>query len=692
MTRTISLDTLTPRETARIMEEFARQKQRADDHYTSRIEPLLCHRRDVCRASREHYRAKFPRLSESSDWTSRDVKTTIDWILPLLLEAFCSSDDAVSVQGVGAEDDERARRVQALLKYQIERKNRYFGFLHSVLRSALEVNLGIGKVYWHREETYTPREIILRADDRPAWDALRSQARARTIRITGLTPLDAKHSAHRITYDEIRTTANHPVLEYLPPSEFRYTPDGLTIRDARFQAHRKIVTADYLKRREQSGIYRNVDRALDHAGTPRFTSFDTSTDPARAYNLYAGEGGANRRVELYEGYLSVDYNGDGIAENIIVHAVGNIPLRIAANEFEEAPFFTCSGEFDPNASFGETGFADNLEQLQDLKTALVRQIIINIAKNNAPRQFIDERTVDMDALLAGDEYIPVSGELATSIYCPPPLPLSNATMELVQYAQTEIEAQSGATRYNQGLDAASLNKTATGITAIMGASDKRVRLLARQIAEDFLIPLFRFLIRLNQKFLDNGTLVRLLGEDIRIEQGDLDLDYDLIVSVGQGLGTKEAQVECLSAIIEKLYPILTTQGIVTKQNWYQVSKELLERLGIRNTARFLTEETPAQEALAQPQALQQTPAKAKQQAQTLAQAQAKQTQQAQAIAQAQQAQAITQAQAIAQAQALQAQQAQTQAIAQAKQAQALQAQQAQAQAIAQAKQAQAMQG
>ena len=639
MTRTISLDTLTPLEISRIMEEFARQKQRADDHYTSHVEPLLCHRRDVCRAGRDHYRTKFPRLSESSDWTSRDVKTTIDWILPLLLEAFCSSDDAVSVQGVGSEDDERARRVQALLKYQIERKNRYFGFLHSVLRSALEVNLGIGKVYWHREEVTTPRETILAASDRTAWDKLRAKARARTIRITGLVPLDAKHSAHRITYDEVRTTANHPVLEYLPPSEFRYTPDGLTIRDARFQAHRKIVTADYLKRRQQSGIYRNVDRAIDHAGTPHYTSFDTSGDPARAHNIYFADEGAHRRIELYEGYLSVDYDGDGIAENVIVHAVGDIPLRIAANEFEEAPFFTCSAEFDPNASFGETGFADNLEQLQDLKTALVRQIIINIAKNNAPRQFIDERTVDMDALLAGDEYIPVSGELAASIYCPPPLPLSNATMELVQYAQSEIEAQSGSTRYNQGLDAASLNKTATGITAIMGASDKRVRLLARQIAEDFLIPLFRFLIRLNQKFLDRGTLVRLLGEDIRIEDGDLDLDYDLIVNIGQGLGTKEAQVECLSAIIEKLYPLLTAQGIVTKQNWYHLAKELLERLGIRNTNRFLTESTPAEQGTAQAQAMQQ--------AQAIAQAkQAQAVQQAQAIAQAKQAQAVQQAQAM----------------------------------------------
>ena len=646
MSRDINLSNLSAEETARIMEEFRRQKRRAEDHYATQVEPLLIHRRDVCRASREHYRAKFPRLSESSDWTSRDVKTTIDWILPLLLEAFCSSDDAVSVQGVGAEDDAAARRVQALLKYQIERKNRYFGFLHSVLRSALEVNLGIGKVYWHREETSSPQDKIIANRDRAAWDTLREKARQGTIRITALTPLAHRRDCCRVSYEDIRLSANHPVLEYLPPSEFRYTPDGLTIADAQFQAHRKIVSVDYLKRREKSGIFTNVDEALRSASAPLYTAFDYEGDPARANAISFASEGANRRVELYEGYLDVDYDGDGIAEKVIVHAVGDVPLRIAANEFGEAPFFTCSAEHDPNASFGETGFADNLEQLQDLKTALVRQVIINIAKNNAPRQFIDERTVDMDALLAGDEYIPVSGELAASVYCPPPLPLSSATMELVKYAQAEIEAQSGSTRYNQGLDADSLNKTATGITTIMGAADKRVRLLARQIAEEFLIPLFRFLIRLNQKFLDQGTLIRLLGEDIRIDRGDLDLDYDLIINVGQGLGSKEAEVECLSALLQKLYPILASQGIVTKQNWYQAAKELLERLGIRNTARFLTEEDPA---AAQAQA-------AQMQAQQMQQAQAMQAAQAQAAQM--QAQSMQAAQVQQAAQAMQARQMQ----------------------------------
>lgn len=639
----ISLSTLTPREINRIMEEFRRQKNRAEDHYTSRIEPHLKHRRNICLADRDHYRTKFPRLAEYSDWTSRDVKTTIDWILPLLLEAFCSSEDAVTIQGVGPEDDESARRVQALLQYQLERKNHYFTFLSNVLRSALEVNLGIGKVYWHRDEVTTPHQLILTPHNTTDQQALRQAIRQGTCRIRHIQELSS--GEHLIHYDHITTRSNHPILEYLPPSEFRYTPDGLTIGDAQFQAHRKIVTVDYLRRQEKQGIYQNVTQAIAHASAPLATAFDHIADPARADSL-TDTHGANRRLELYEGYLAVDYNGDGIAEHLIIHAIGDTPLRIAPNDLGQAPFFTCIAEPDPNASFSENGLADNLEQLQDLKTALVRQIIINIAKNNAPRQFIDERTVDMDALLAGDEYIPVSGELASSIYSPPPLPLSAATTELIQYAQTELESQSGSTRYNQGLDAASLNHTATGITTIMGAADKRIRHLARSIAESFLIPLIRYLIRLNQKFLPDNTLCRLLDTTITINRTDLDPDYDLIVSVGQGLGTKEAEAQYLTILLEKLYPILAREGIIRRDNWYQTAKELLEKLGIRNTGRFLTEPDPAQrqaehtqlQAAATLQTLQaQTALTQAIQAQANAQAQATQTQAVQG--QAMQAQA-----------------------------------------------------
>ena len=51
---------------------------------------------------------------------------------------------------------------------------------------------------------------------------------------------------------------------------------------------------------------------------------------------------ASMEVELYEGYLQVDYNNDGIYENIIVHAIGDEPIRIATNDFDFPPFFVAN--------------------------------------------------------------------------------------------------------------------------------------------------------------------------------------------------------------------------------------------------------------------------------------------------------------------------------------------------------------
>ena len=160
-------------------------------------------------------------------------------------------------------------------------------------------------------------------------------------------------------------------------------------------------------------------------------------------------------------------------------------------------------------------------------------------------------------------------------------------MTLVQYAQNEIESQSGSTRYNQGLDSSSLNRTATGISAIMGASDKKIKLLARLAAETAWIPIVKFLILLCQKFVDDGQMIRLADESIPIRREEISIDYDLIVNVGRGASSKEMQIQYLMVLMQQLYPKLEMVGIVNPQSWYNVTKELLEVMGIRSTEKYL---------------------------------------------------------------------------------------------------------
>ena len=458
----LSLDTLSEEEKDKILRSFQNCRTIADNHYTKVVEPEILRRRNIYEASPEHYDKIFPQLSETSRWCSKDIKTTCEWILASLIEVFTGSDDPLSVKGVNVEDDAVANKIQQLIRYQLEKKNDYYQFCLSELKFALSENFAVAKVWWKREEKRTPMEVMLDLNDDAAILAMVNEVVSRNIEITKMSDIEEASDFMKVEYDEVVVKANHPVVEYIPSSELRYTPDAANLQDCKFVAQRKVVRGDYLKRRELDGIYKNVDKAIEEfgRGNTKATVLDVKNDQDRAdlKGQPSDSDNASKEVELYEAYLWVDYNNDGIFENIIVHAVGNHLLRVVKNDFEFPPFFICCSEYDPNAVFNKNSFADNLEQLQDLKTAVMRQIITNVAKNNAPRIFVNEQGLDMDALMAGDEIIPTQGDPTTKVFVPPSLPLSSISMEVVNYAQTEIEARSGSTRYNQGLDSNALNK------------------------------------------------------------------------------------------------------------------------------------------------------------------------------------------------------------------------------------------
>lgn len=583
----VSLDTLKPAEVDKIMKAFTSGRDAADNFYKSTIEPKIIKRIDIYDASKALYKRKFPRLSESSDWISRDVKTTIDWLIPSLIEVFTGSDDPVDIQGVNTEDDDKAKRIQQLIKYFVQRKNNFFVFMYSLIKEGLKTNFGIAKVSWKRDEERVGITVIMaRIEQLPEMIMLHQSGK---IELHDIDPITETGDLFKVSYEEIRIKTNIPVLENLPPSELRFTPEARSIHEAKFVAHRKIVKGDYLKRKENEGIYRNVDGAIEENGDVDYTNLDKRNNPGYKTNYTKKDDNdnASKDIELYEAYLKVDYNNDGVYENLIVHAVGETPLRITENTFEMPPFFIFSPEYDSYGIFSDGSFADILEQLQDLKTALIRQVIIAVAKNNIPQKFVDLSKVDVAAMEDGDEIVDAGNMPQQNIFIPPQAPISPLTMELVQYSQNEIEAQSGSTRYNQGLDSNSLNKTATGINAIMGAADKKIRLIARLLAETTWIPLIKFLILLCQKFLEQEQVIRLENENVVVNKNELDIDYDLIVNVGQGAGTKEASIQQMMILLQQLYPKLEQLGVVDENSWYNMVKKLLEKMGMRDVTAYL---------------------------------------------------------------------------------------------------------
>ena len=585
----VSLETLTDEERKKIMNAYTQCRDVAKNYYLETIQPALIKRKDIYDALPKLYRKKFPELSELTDWVSKDVKTAIDWMIPALIDVFCGTDDPCDIRGVDLNDDLAARKLQSIIKYQVNKKNNYFVFLINMLREGLITNEGVAKVYWNRDESREEMEVWIDETNLAEYIqmAQMGQIEIKELEMMGENGL----VGGRIKFDKITVHFNAPVLENMSPSELRFTPDGRTLQESKFVAQRKIVKGDYLKRKESEGVFSNVDKAIKEAGDSAWTEYDRKRNDwldSTGISSLSDNDSASKLVELYEAYIDVDYNNDGVLEKLIVHAVGDTPVSIQENTFRNVPFFIFSPEQDPYSPFGKVSVADALEQLQDLKTALIRQMIIAIGKNNRPQRFVNTSKVDMDSLLDGDEIIPVLiCDLSPAFFFMSLIPLDPATMTMIEYTQNEVESQSGSTKYNQGLDSNSLNKTASGINAIMGAADKKLRLIARVFAETAWVPILKHIIKLNQQFLDPYQQFRLDEQMVSIAPEELDIDYDLTVNTGQGAATKEAQMNYLIMLMQQLFPTLQQMGIANEVSWYEATKDLLEKMGIRNVQTYL---------------------------------------------------------------------------------------------------------
>ena len=622
-TEDISLDTLKKKEIDKIMRSFEKGKDVANQYFDGTIRPKLQERKQMYLATKEHYENKFPRLSETSNFCSRDVKTTIKWMLPSLEEPFLGTDDPVDIRAVNINDDQKAKKVQQLLKYQLQRKNAYPTFIESAWKDALKYNWCVAKVWWRREEDRTRYKQMVSSDNYDFVTLLLQEESAGNAEIIEVKPLKDAPDIFVVTFDKITVTANYPVVQYMSPDELRYTPDGRSVQDAKFIAHRKLVNGDYLKQKEAEGIYKNVDKAMKEYENsvgdtrPDELQVESNSELETIGEKLSDDDLASKQFELYEAYMKVDYNNDGRFENVIVHVIGETPIRIANNDMNMAPFFHFAVEADPINAFNEhEGFTDDLEQQQDLKTAVFRQVITNVAKNNAPRTFVNN-SVDVDALINNDEVVvcDTAENPATQVYANAQLPISPLSMQVIEYAQNEIEAQSGSTRYNQGLDSNSLNKTATGITAILGSAEKRMKQMSRMFAENFIVPIFKYIILLDQKYMDQEQIIRLTNENIVITKDELNIDYDLIINVGLGPGTKEAQIQYLMVMINQIYPQLAQAGLITPKSWFNIISELLEKMGIRNVQNYILDPDSPEAAQFQQEQQQKAEAAAQQQMQ-----------------------------------------------------------------------------
>ncbi len=545
-----------------------------------------------------------------SQVVSTDVSDTIETILPNLLRIFTASDQVVKCEPVKSEDVPLAEQATNYINYIFNKDNNGFSILYTWFKDALLEKNGIVKVYWDEsesieQETYenlNDQEYQLLLDD----DNVEIVEEESFVDEAGKKLLDdavAFAEQQGQTIEDIPTPKLHNCIikrtskggkvkvENVPPEEFLIQRTAKSIEDATFVAHRVMKTrSDLIEMGFDREVVENLPTSnnilLNNERLTRLSDIDQTP-------LNEGSEDATQDIEIYECFVKTDYDGDGIAELRKVIVAGESGYEILSNmPCDNIPFCSLTPIPMPHRFYGRS-VSELVEDVQLVKSTVMRQLLDNMYLTNNNRVAIMDGMVNLDDLLTSRP----GGVVRTK---QPPsqvmLPMQSQTISqqafpLLEYLDTVRETRTGVTRYAQGLDADSLNKTATGINTLMTQTQMRMELIARVFAETGIKDLFKRIFELTCKYQDKERIVELNNQFVPVKPTEWRNRYNISITVGLGSGSKEQQIMMLNNILERQLQAFQLQGnrefpMVSLKNIYNSLAKIIENAGLKNVENY----------------------------------------------------------------------------------------------------------
>lgn len=563
-----------------------------------------------------------------SQVVSSDVADTIEWMVPALMKIFTAGDDVVTFEPQGKEDEEAAKQATEYNNFIFMRQNKGFFVLQTMFKDALLQRTGTAKVYAEFDEKEELDEFVNVPDDQYGVMAFEKEqentktqddyaARKWQLENSKLWYLK-EHSEEQINQAELGPITVHTgvwcrtvkkmkiCVEAVPPEEMLVSRDAkLDLDEPAYMAHRTQKTASQLI---EDGYPRAKVEGLPPDGPDMHTSGEK-----RARNEELGDDAfkqessslnkAMRRIWVTEAYLRVDYDGDGVAEmRRIVHA-GKGTIILENEEWEgPRPFAIITPILIPHRLIGRS-IADQTMEFQLLNSTLWRSTLDNLYLTNNPQKYVDPNAVNIDDLLqprvGGIIRPPADGTFRPDGIVPVVVEnFAAASYPMIEMVNQMRENRTGVTKYNQGNDADSLNKTARGISQIMGASQQRQDLVARNFAEG-IIRIFGLINWNIKRYPDLAKrAIRLRNKAwVDMDPGTWPEDFDLVTNVGLGTNNKDqmlGHIGAIAAMQEKF--VMLQQGtdgpFVTPKNLHATAVKFVENSGFKNADEFFSDPVP----------------------------------------------------------------------------------------------------
>jgi len=452
-----------------------------------------------------------------------------------------------------SDNQDKASKFQKLIRYQMFRKQDGERRLYDFLFNAGLYRYSVMKVYRKDDFTLETKEFPrLNAKQmmQLALDKQNTITKYDEIKIpiqavdpnTGL-PTEQEDTAYeKVKVVRKKTIYAGPYMEALAPWAFGYSSD-CKITDwggieGRLVYHTFRITLDEVRKREKAGLYQKgtFDECCMIGREPEVKPVDQEaveyavdgtteiiTDGAQK------EDDLSRELDAYEVYCRLDIDKDGLLEPCIITTIGgSVVAQKIENPYNRPPFRIGCIIPEPHKVAGISP-ASILEHDAKVQTNLIR-FAQDMAAQSTYQNLVTADPRMQKMLKDRKPFDVILGDPQKLGAVPGNFDIT-ALLKAIELTKGETEEGTGRSRYNQGLQGDSLNKTATGVSLISKAGDRRSRLEAKQVGNSAMSGIIRDFIFINQKWPSDDP-VKILGTQITVNKEDLEGKFDIEIDIG----------------------------------------------------------------------------------------------------------------------------------------------------------------
>ena len=540
-----------------------------------------------------------------SQVVSYDVQDTVESALPQLLKVFVSGDEVVSFEPKGPEDQAAADQETDYCNHVVMEKNNGFEIFYVWFKDALLSKNGYVKAYY--EEYTEAEEEEYRGLTDAQLDMLATEDNIEILEHTSypdpsvapipVTPefqtqpdVDVEDGTIEIEQEaaqaffqpmlhdvKISVTNKHGEIKIknVAPENMMISVDcnGTDLNTARFVQHRELMSPS-----EIAEIFDVDEDEIADIMADTEDEFELESNARDIYSEQYDRAVESEDILVRDTYIRIN----GERHRYVL--VGN-QIIYQDESCDHVPFACVSPMLMPHRHVGRS-YTDLTKDIQMIKSTLIRGQLDNMYLANNGRYAISDR-VNLDDMLTSRPggIVRVNGEPGTSIMPLQHAPFPPSSFTMVEYMDNMKEKRTGITAYNQGLDADSLNKTASGVSQIMSAAQQRLELVARTFAETGVKDLFMLVHRLIRQNVTKPDIVRIRNQWIEVDPREWKNRKDLSISVGLGAGNKDQQLMHLNAILQMQKEALQV-GLTSPEKIYNALSKLTQNAGFKNPEEF----------------------------------------------------------------------------------------------------------